>query len=63
MKASNWPGGQIAGNLNTNVRDMARLGQLVLQRGRWQGRQLIDEEFLYRMTHPPSRTSTPATGT
>ncbi len=31
---------------------MARLGQLVLQRGRWQGRQLIDEEFLYRMTHP-----------
>ena len=52
MKASSWPGGQIAGNLNTNVRDMARLGQLVLQRGRWQGRQLIDEEFLYRMTHP-----------
>ncbi len=52
MKATNWPGGQIAGNLNTNVRDMARLGQLVLQRGRWQGRRLIDEEFLYRMTHP-----------
>jgi hypothetical protein len=52
MKASSWEGGQIAGNLFSNVRDMARLGQLVLQRGRWQGRQLIDEEFLYRMTHP-----------
>ena len=52
MKASSWAGGQIAGNLITNVRDMARLGQLVLQRGRWQGRQLIDEEYLYRMTHP-----------
>ena len=52
MKASNWPGQQIAGNLNTNVRDMARLGQLVLQRGRWNGKQLIDEEYLYRMTHP-----------
>ena len=24
----------------------------LLQRGRWNGRQLIDEEFLYRMTHP-----------
>jgi hypothetical protein len=52
MKASNWPGTQIAGNLNSSVRDMARLGQLVLQRGRWQGRQLISEEYLYRMTHP-----------
>ena len=52
MRASTWTGGQIAGNLTTSVRDMARLGQLVLQRGRWQGRQLIDEEFLYRMTHP-----------
>ena len=52
MRTSSWDGGQIAGNLMTNVRDMARLGQLVLQRGRWQGRQLIDEEFLYRMTHP-----------
>ena len=51
MRASSWEGGQIAGNLMTNVRDMARLGQLVLQRGRWSGRQLIDEEFLYRMTH------------
>src|SRR5688572_14233990 len=52
MKASSWEGGQIAGNLFSNVRDMARLGQLLLQRGRWQGRQLIDEEFLFRMTHP-----------
>jgi CubicO group peptidase (beta-lactamase class C family) len=52
MKVSSWPGEQIAGNLMTSVRDMARLGQLVLQRGRWQGRALIDEEFLYRMTHP-----------
>ena len=52
MTSSSWEGGQIAGNLFSNVRDMARLGQLVLQRGRWQGRQLIDEEYLYRMTHP-----------
>src|SRR3954464_6619369 len=52
MKSSSWAGGGIASNLYSNVRDMARLGQLVLQRGRWQGRQLIEEEELYRMTHP-----------
>src|SRR4051795_2734682 len=52
MKSSSWAGGGIASNLYANVRDLARLGQLVLQRGRWQGRQLIDEEYLYRMTHP-----------
>lgn len=52
MKSSSWEGGGIASNLYSNVRDMARLGQLVLQRGRWQGRQLIDEEYLFRMTHP-----------
>jgi hypothetical protein len=53
MKDSSWVGeGNIASNLFSSVRDMARLGQLVLQRGRWQGKQLIDEEYLYRMTHP-----------
>jgi CubicO group peptidase (beta-lactamase class C family) len=52
MTSSSWAGGGIASNLYSNVRDLARLGQLVLQRGRWQGRQLIDEEYLYRMTHP-----------
>jgi CubicO group peptidase (beta-lactamase class C family) len=52
MKDTSWDGGGIASNLYSTVRDMARLGQLVLQRGRWEGRQLIDEEYLYRMTHP-----------
>jgi CubicO group peptidase (beta-lactamase class C family) len=52
MKVSTWPGGGIASNLKTSVRDMARLGQLVLQRGRWSGRQILDEDFVYKMTHP-----------
>ena len=52
MKSSRWAGAGIASDLYSNVRDMARLGQLVLQRGRWNGRRLIDEEYLYRMTHP-----------
>jgi CubicO group peptidase (beta-lactamase class C family) len=52
MKSSSWAGAGIASDLYSTVRDMARLGQLVLQRGRWNGSQLIDEEYLYRMTHP-----------
>ena len=52
MKDSSWAGEQIAGNLMSNVRDLARLGQLVLQRGVWQGKRIISEEWLYKMTHP-----------
>src|SRR3954463_13815652 len=52
MQSSSWAGGGSASNHHPSVRDLARLGQLVLQRGRGQGRQLIDEEYLYRMTHP-----------
>jgi len=52
MRRSTWPGTNIATSLNTSVREMARLGQLVLQRGRWNGTQLLDESFVYRITHP-----------
>jgi CubicO group peptidase (beta-lactamase class C family) len=52
MKASNWPGQSIAGTMNSTVRDMARMGELILQRGRYDGRRLIDEDFMYKLTHP-----------
>ena len=52
MRASSWPGEQIGGNLKTSVRDMAKMGQLMLQRGRWNGRQILDEDFVYKMSHP-----------
>jgi CubicO group peptidase (beta-lactamase class C family) len=52
MQDSSWPGGQIGGNMISSVRDMAKMGELLLQRGRYDGRQLIDEEYVYRMTHP-----------
>jgi CubicO group peptidase (beta-lactamase class C family) len=52
MTSSSWAGGGIASDLFSNVHDMAKLGELVLRRGRWNGKQLIDEEYLYRMTHP-----------
>ena len=52
MEDSSWPGEQIGGNMISSVRDMAKMGELLLQRGRYDGRQLIDEEYVYRMTHP-----------
>ena len=38
--------------INTNVRDYARLGQLILQKGNWNGRQLLDSTFVEWMITP-----------
>ena len=35
--------------INTNVRDFAKLGQLLLQKGNWNGQQLLDPAFVERM--------------
>jgi CubicO group peptidase (beta-lactamase class C family) len=37
-------------------RDMARLGYLVLRRGRWDGIQVVPEEWIDRMTQPLLKT-------
>lgn len=37
---------------NSNARDFARLGQLVLLKGRWQGRQVISEKYITEATTP-----------
>ncbi|HSW13780.1 MAG TPA: serine hydrolase [Solimonas sp.] len=52
MNQSSWPGDTIGGSLVTTVEDMSRLGLLLLHKGRWNGRQLLDESYVYRMTHP-----------
>lgn len=39
-----------AGNLLLSARDLARLGQLWLQQGRWQGRPLIDPAYFAEAT-------------
>jgi hypothetical protein len=36
----------------TTVRDMARIGLLLLHRGVWSGQRLVDTDWIYRMTHP-----------
>lgn len=37
---------------NSNARDFARLGQLILQNGRWKGRQVISEKYIKEATTP-----------
>ncbi|MDR2470450.1 MAG: beta-lactamase family protein [Tannerella sp.] len=38
--------------VHSNARDYARLGQLLLQKGNWNGRQLLDTAFVERMALP-----------
>jgi CubicO group peptidase (beta-lactamase class C family) len=38
--------------VHTNARDLARIGQLLLQEGQWNGRALLPAEFVRRMTTP-----------
>jgi hypothetical protein len=53
---STWTDGEatkrFAITWNATVRDMARLGLLLLNHGTWSGERLISEEYVYRMTHP-----------
>jgi len=37
---------------NTNVRDFARIGQLILNKGKWNGKQVISEKFINEATTP-----------
>ena len=47
---------------STTVLDMARLGLMVLDRGSWDGTQIISAEWAYRMTHPALEDANTAMG-
>ncbi len=52
-KIQSVPGGtRWGGGFWTNSEDIARLGLLVLNRGKWNGRQLLSEQFLSDATKP-----------
>jgi len=55
MRDSVWSKGApdkiFAYSWETTVRDMARLGVLILHDGQWSGRQLLDPAWTYKMTH------------
>ena len=52
MRDSYWPGEFIAGGLVSSQEDLARMALLILRRGMWDGKRLVDERYLYRLTHP-----------
>ncbi len=56
MHHSVWNDGKadkvLAYSWMTTVRDMARVGLLLLNRGRWSGEVLLSEDWIYRMSHP-----------
>lgn len=56
MAHSAWPSDTAEKPLgfgwSTDVFDMAKLGQLMLRGGEWNGERLLSSEWVYRMTHP-----------
>lgn len=38
--------------INSNVRDFGKLGQLLLQNGNWNGKQILDSAFINKMISP-----------
>ena len=45
----------VLGGLNVTTRDYARFGQMVLQRGSWQGQQVVPADWVAAMTTPQAK--------
>jgi len=45
----------VLGGLNLRTRDYARFGQMVLQGGKWQGVQVVPEDWVIAMTSPQAK--------
>ena len=52
MTHTHWDGVVASHTLYSNVLDMAKFGQLLLRQGRWGNRQIVDPDYVYRMSHP-----------
>lgn len=52
MKNSSWDGSVFAYSWSVDLKDMARVGVLINNYGMWAGERLLDEEWIYRQTHP-----------
>lgn len=45
----------VLGGLNLRTRDYARFGQMILQGGKWQGIQVVPEDWVIAMTSPQAK--------
>jgi hypothetical protein len=52
MKNSSWSGAVFAYTWTVDLMDMARVGVLINNYGMWNGERLVDEQWIYRQTHP-----------
>ena len=52
MRNTTWAGKSVAYSMNSNVRDFARMGLLVLRKGMWGGQRVVSETYIHRMSHP-----------
>ena len=65
LNDTSWPGATsktYAYTCSTTLHDMARLGLLVLHRGIWAGKRILDESWTYKMTHPSFEDANTAYG-
>jgi hypothetical protein len=52
MTDSTWDGAVYGYTWSTTLHDMARVGVLMVHKGMWSGKRVLDESWLYKMTHP-----------
>jgi hypothetical protein len=66
LEDSDWnsglPNKVFAFSWHSTVRDMARIGLLMLHDGVWGGERILDAEWVYRMTHPSYEDANTAYG-
>jgi hypothetical protein len=62
MTDSSWTGSVYAYTWSTTMHDMARVGLLMLHRGMWSGKRVLDESWIYKMTHPSFEDANTAYG-
>jgi hypothetical protein len=66
MSRSTWSGGRpnktFAFTWNSTVREMLRVGLLILNGGIWDGKRVVAQDWIYRMTHPAFEDSNTSYG-
>ena len=62
MNMSAWTGESFASTWHSNLRDMARLGTLLVHDGVWDQQRLVSSQWIYKMTHPAFEDANTAYG-